>query len=300
MPDMSDQGRVLGRNRAAAVTGRKRAGLPEMSNRRRPPNALKHGAFSRDELLPWEDAGEYQRLRQGLIEEHQPQGTLEEDCIDTIASLLWQKRRVRAKRNLDIAAELDRVENRVTWKDPPPLFETKLEGAMHALSTREPGRPSQPRDDGPREDYSQLFGFSASLYGLANRRLVQLSVSMLPAEFNAHLNEKVPSDKFEDTMDWVVALKKEVDGALLPMVRSRAPQANVYYERAAAFLTSERIIQDLDVEDRLDGAIDRALKRLYQLQMARELRNSREPKLIEPRPPKQLRKPADPVCESEE
>ena len=257
---MSDQGRVPRRNRAAAVTGRAR--LPGMSNRRRPPSALKHGAFSRDEFMPWEDAGEFQTLLQGLIEEHQPQGTLEEECIDSIASLVWRKRRVRAKRNFDIAAELARLDNREVWKDPPPLFETKAEQVTHALSTR----PSGPRQ--PRDDYEQLLGFSASLYGRVERMFVQLSVSMLPAEFKAHLNEKVPSDNFDDTSDWVVALKKEVDRVLLPMVRSRAPQANVYYEKVAAFLTSDRITQDLDTEDRLDAAINRALKRLWQLQMA--------------------------------
>jgi hypothetical protein len=48
-----------------------------MSDRRyRKPNALKHGAFSQDELLPLEDAEEFRALLQGLIEEHQPQGPL--------------------------------------------------------------------------------------------------------------------------------------------------------------------------------------------------------------------------------
>jgi hypothetical protein len=85
-----------------------------MSERRfRKPNALKHGAFSGTELLPWEDKNAYEELRRGLREQYEPEGPLQEDCVDTIVSALWRKRRVRDKRNFDIAAALDRVENRV-------------------------------------------------------------------------------------------------------------------------------------------------------------------------------------------
>jgi hypothetical protein len=132
----------------------------------------------------------------------------------------------------------------------------------------------------PRDDYQQLLGFSTGLFGRHERRFVQLSVDMLPSEFKTYLNEKVPSAKFEHARDWIVALKKHVDGVLLPMVRGRAPQASTYSEAAAAFLTGERVIEDLDVEERLDAAINRALKRLWNLQAAREFRRSGEPKLI--------------------
>jgi len=111
---------------------------------------------------------------------------------------------------------------------------------------------------------------------------------MLPAEFSAHLNEKVPSEKFEYTAEWVVALKKEVDTVLLPMVRGRAPQPKAYNETAAAFLTGDRILEDLETEERLDANIDRALRRLYQLKAARQLDPPKQPKLIENKSPPQL------------
>src|ERR1700741_2068007 len=133
--------------------------------RRRKPNALKHGGFSKVEVLPWEDAEEYQALLQGLIDENQPDGPLQMECVNTIASLTWRKRRVSAKRNLDMAAALDRIENRVLWEDPPPLFDTEIEGTMHALATRRSSGTSP-----PREDYQQLLAFSTSLFGVDNER----------------------------------------------------------------------------------------------------------------------------------
>src|SRR6267142_5174685 len=134
-----------------------------MSNRRvRKPNALKHGAFSGIELLPWEDANEYEELHRGLKEEFDPNGPLQEDCVNTILSCMWRKRRVREKRNLDTAAALDRVENRVLWEDPPPLFDTEFEGIIYSLDNRR-SEPRTPRTRAP-EDYGQLLSFSSSLY----------------------------------------------------------------------------------------------------------------------------------------
>lgn len=207
---------------------------------------------------------------------------------------MWRKRRVRDKRNLDTAAALDRVENRVLWEDPPPLYDTREEGIMHALRERRPGSRERPRDD-----YQQLLNFSASLFGELHESFLELSLSMLPAEFSAHLREKVPREKFESTYRWVAAVKKEIDTALLPMVRDRAPKHKAYFETAAAFLTGDRMLEDLGIEERLETAIDRAMKR-YQLKLARQLDRPNVPALVESKAPKQLDGPATIVPKVEE
>jgi hypothetical protein len=114
---------------------------------------------------------------------------------------------------------------------------------------------------------------------------------MLPAEFREHLREKVPSKDFETMRLWILALKKEVDGVLLPMVRKRGHDPDGYLETAAAFLTGDRVLEDLDMEERLDAAIDRAMKRLYQLKIARQFDRPREPAFIKSKAPMQLDSP---------
>ena len=258
-----------------------------MSERRfRKPNALKHGGFSRTELMPWEDLHEFEELHRGLKEEFEPKGPLQEDCIYTILSCMWRKRRVRERRNMDTAAALDRVENRVLWEEPPPLFETDLERIKYSLAERR----SEPRTQ-PPEDYQQLLGFSASLYGELKRNLLKLNITMLPHEFSAHLREKVPPENFESTRQWIVALKKEVDTVLLTMVRKRGHAPDAYLATAAAFLTGDRVLEDLSIEDRFDAAIDRATKRFYQLKLARQLDRPHEPELIGRKAPMQLESP---------
>ena len=61
-----------------------------------------------------------------------------------------------------------------------------------------------------------------------------------------------------------------------------------YNETAAAFLTGDRVLEDLETEERLDANIDRALRRLYQLKAARQLHPPGRPKLIESKSPPQL------------
>jgi hypothetical protein len=260
-----------------------------MSDKRyRKPNALKHGGFSGVEILPWEDRSEFEELCRRLMEEHQPEGPLQEECLNTIASNMWRKRRVRDKRNFDTAAALERGENRVLWEHPPPLFDTRREGTIHSLCERQ-GRNRTPT--APRDDYQQLLGFSTGLYREKSEDLMELALNMMPKEYSTALREKLPRKNFESTAHWIVALKKEVDTVLLPMVRDRAPQRNGYFETAAAFLTGDRVIEDLDVEERLDAGIDRALKRLWQLKMAHQLDRSRAPQLIQSKPFKQLERP---------
>jgi hypothetical protein len=177
------------------------AGMSERPFRK--PNSLKHGGFSRTELLPWEDVNKFEELRRALREEFEPKGPLEEDCVSTILSNMWRKRRVREKRNLDIAAALDRVENHVLWKEPPPLMETSRDRTIYQLQEKRPEPRTRPADD-----YEQLLGFSSRLYGDAQKKIVEISVKMLPREFSSHLREKVPPEKFEMTQQWIVALKE--------------------------------------------------------------------------------------------
>jgi hypothetical protein len=254
--------------------------------RYRKPNALKHGGFSRMELFPWENSAEFERLHRDLIEQYHPRGPLQEDCMETIASLMWRKQRIRDKRRFDIQAALERVENNVLWQDPPPLLETALDLTKYQFINR--SSESQPH---PRTDYQQLLGFSSSLY--RDRKISSLSmvIDLLPMEFGVHLKEKVPHENYETTAQWIVALKKEVDGVLLPMVRKRQPESDRYFETAAKFLTNERILADLELEERFDAGIDRALKRLFSLRMAEQLDH---PKVVESKRPQQLHPPVSP------
>jgi hypothetical protein len=57
-------------------------------------NALVHGVYASDVVLPWEDKDEFYKLLKGLKLTYQPRGAYEEEIVYDIAALLWKKRRV--------------------------------------------------------------------------------------------------------------------------------------------------------------------------------------------------------------
>ena len=167
------------------------------------------------------------------------------------------------------------------WEDPPPFFETEREGLIYSLSNRR--REKAPPLFGglpAPEGYAQLLGFSTRLYGNTSESLLKFMMRSLPDEFRQHLEEKVPLENFDSTTEWIFALKSEVDNVLLPMVRGSEPKASGYAAAASEFLTDDRIIEDLAIEERLDAHIDRAMKRLFQLKLGRQLHAKVQPKMV--------------------
>ena len=57
-------------------------------------NALKHGLYSKDVVLPWEDQEEFDELHLKYREEFNPEGAFEEDLVGQIAQLQWLKGRL--------------------------------------------------------------------------------------------------------------------------------------------------------------------------------------------------------------
>jgi hypothetical protein len=195
---------------------------PVSDKRFRPPSAYKHGGFSKTVLFPWEDADEFDDLHRSLQEEWEPSGALEEDAVYTILTCIWRKHRIRDKRNLDTLAALQKQDLKELSEKPLPFFDTKQEKTMYALK-------HMPRSDGrPRYDgaFSQLVGFSSSLYGRLDGQFLELSIGMLGGE-----------------------------------------------------LSTDRILEDLTLEERLDAMVDRAMRRLAQMKFMKQISASSERQL---------------------
>jgi len=243
------------------------------------PSALKHGVFSPVEILPWEDPDLFEELRYALWEEHRPEGPSQEDCVETIHLCRWRKMRLRAWRKLETAVALEKAENYVFRVEPPPLFDTNRERLIHGLSNRSSDRPPGRSASAP-SDYGHLLTFSGSFYGDQDSRSVKWSLMMLPKEYRDHLNKHIPESNFETTEAWIIAIKDEVDRVLLPMVKSRRPDPKEYKEAAAEFLASDRMKEDLEIEERLDANMDRALRRLFWLKTQKQLERAAAAKVV--------------------
>jgi hypothetical protein len=241
----------------------------------RPPSAYKHGGFSKTVLFPWEDADEFNALHRSLKEEWDPTGALEEDAVYTILTCIWRKRRIRDKRNLDTLAALQHKELEVLSEMPLPFFDTKHEGTMYFL-THKPKSDGRPRYD---DKVQHLVGFSSSLYGMLDGQFLKLSIGMLGKEFSTHLKREVPEEKYSTTPEWVQAVKREVDEVLLPRARAEMDSPDYLAAKAAEFMTTDRIIEDITLEERLDAMVDRAMRRLAQMKFMKQISGSSEKQL---------------------
>src|SRR5260370_40448822 len=263
-----------------------REDYPVSDKRFRPPSAYKHGGFSKTVLLPWEDADEFDALHRSLQEEWEPSGALEEDAVYTILTCIWRKRRIRDKRSLDPLAALQHKDLKALSEAPLPFFDTKEEKSMYALTHR-------PRSDGsPRyaDKVSQLLGFSSSLYRRLDGQFLELSISMLGGEPATHLEREVPKESYSTTPEWVQAVKREVDEVVLPRARAEMESPDHLAAKAAEFITADRILEDIALEERLDTMVDRAMRRLAQMKFMKQVSASSE-KLLKNAPPLQIEGP---------
>jgi hypothetical protein len=71
----------------------------------------------------------------------------------------------------------------------------------------------------------------------------------------------VPKENYPTTPEWVQAVKREVDEVLLPRARAEMDTPDYLAAKAAEFITADRILEDLALEERLDAMVDRAMRR---------------------------------------
>ena len=78
-----------------------------MSTPKRPKNALSHGVYSSDIVLPWENEKQFNDLHQALREEYYPEGVSEELAVLELAGLHWKRRRLNIGTQLAFRGQPD-------------------------------------------------------------------------------------------------------------------------------------------------------------------------------------------------
>jgi hypothetical protein len=99
---------------------------------------------------------------------------------------------------------------------------------------------------------------------------------MLGGEPSTHLKREVPKENYSTNPEWVQAVKREVDEVLLPRARAEMDSPDRLAAKAAEFITSDRILEDLNLEERLDAMVDRAMRRLAQMKFMKQISGSSE------------------------
>jgi hypothetical protein len=153
--------------------------------------------------------------------------------------------------------------------EPTPFFEEHIEQLKFMLSNRSTSGASPARQ--LDNDEAVLLQLSASFFGDMSEQSVKWRL-LIGHKFTDHLKEAVPRESYSNFIDYVRALKREVDEVLLPRVREKLPSDDYTASKAASeFLTGERILEDLALEERLDATMDKAIRRLAQAKALKQL-----------------------------
>ena len=190
-------------------------------------NAIKHGVFSSMAILPGEDLDEYGALVEAFGSEWSPEGPTEVDALYTLINCVWRKRRIRK-----FIAE--RVELRSLDPDHPAFDPDLMLGPLNVA-------------------FQQL-----------DPEQLEKLINENPA-IRKHLEKKFPKHQ-RDLLEPADLAKKFTKNDIKELFgRGRAPVPPGLRELHRADVVGEDLFkQELAMEERLDGMIDRALKRLLQ------------------------------------
>ena len=209
---------------------------------RKTKNALIHGLYSSDLVMPWELREEFEKLHADLCMEFSPNGPMEQETVLDLACLRWQKQRVR---KMWLAA---------TYNDPfaIELIETgekSFSGIRRHLRRQ------------ARDTHTMIGSIHAVFSELANQaRKVSRALS----------EEGAKKDDIERAQNELGALLSMMQERVLPLTRSLEEGPNAEQTLGKAY-SPEYLEPILRLEAMLDARIDKALGRLVSLKTYKRL-----------------------------
>ena len=89
-------------------------GIAQPMKRAKKQNALKHGAYSRELMLPGEKMRDYEALGAELNEEWAPEGATERGLVERLVALYWRKQRLDRYEYSKLQQRVDEIQ-RKNW-----------------------------------------------------------------------------------------------------------------------------------------------------------------------------------------
>lgn len=217
------------------------------NQKRKRPNAQKHGVFSVSLIIPGEDSREFEESHSALIEEWQPSGPTQEEAVFALADLMWRKLRLR-----------------------------RFTQAKLAINARDPRNPSFDERDG-----LLLFTF---FMRLEPETAFEKYASLLRADKINYLKQKFPRSNYKSTLEWAKAVIKDIEASLPPSLEPPEPgkpvdqgieamrKTAIELQLFGSIIYANSFLEyDLDQTERLDEMIARKVKYLMQLKAMKQM-----------------------------
>jgi hypothetical protein len=213
----------------------------------RAKNAILHGCYATDLLLPWESRKAFDALHAEFIEEFDPQTPIEREMVLDLARYRWLKRRVMRGAQLRYRAD-------------PLAIELKQSGAKGVNQLSAIVRKKRKEEFGPRH---------AIVYS-------QEAIETLCMKLAISMEETFQGKK---TIDDFKTMTKTLFDGLKNCVELEKSLSEVHsvFERAYLPRDMETLVR---IEAALDLRFEKALSRLIQYREFRKINKKVAPKLV--------------------
>ena len=211
-----------------------------MAGKLKNKNAMKHGLYSRETILPGEHEREYNELVSEMMEEWSPEGPTEMMLVEELVSLTWKYRRLRRLEAASLKAQVDRNQDH--------------NEAMEILEDLERLQPAFAAATTARE-VERLFK--------KNKTSVEIILQHGPKQT-------------EDPSLWGPAIAEFVNKLSEFKDRGRIEG----FGEMATYTDSERIEVQEDRMQRLSDRISSTIKRLVQTKATKQMMPRRSPMLV--------------------
>ena len=220
--------------------------MSKISNRiAKKQNALKHGVYSREIMLPGEKWSDYEALRKAHYDEFVPDGVMEECLVDDLIKLRWRKRRMD---------QYDQIRLR-----------------QRAAQLQENNDMSRHR--------MNLKTFAAEFSNATSVEAVEQILFLLSPLYANTIIGRLPREMFEDPTKWGPAI-----GKYLSSFKSEEPLEDeaLFAELVDPDLMEKEISRSIRLEEAIDRKIKRIFQVKAAKQIFPNMRKiaTSEPKLI--------------------
>jgi hypothetical protein len=226
----------------------------DTDKKRKSKNALIHGLYSSDLVMPWESREDFKNLLAALRAEFYPRGAMEEETVLDLACLRWQKQRVR------------KMLQAATYSDP------------FAIDLIQSGKKSW---SGIRRHLRrEAKGFRTMLDSLHNL-YVRLAdqANKVGDELSTKARENVDLENARRQIEGILSTMTE---HVLPLIRDLQSGPNAERTLGKAY-SPEYLEPILRIEAMIDARIDKALGRLASLKAFKSF-EAPKPAMLPPPP----------------